>query len=148
MNITKQIETPLTSIQSKISFAEPLNVLVVDDSATERALLKAMLERFGLLVIEACDAQAALDYLQTTQDSIDLILMDIQMPDISGFDLMQKVREDSRWQHLPIIAVTAHAMSGDQERIIASGFDGYIPKPINTMTLVDELKGFFDAKNG
>ena len=93
VNIKKQIETPLTSIQSKISFAEPLNVLVVDDSATERALLKAMLERFGLVAIEAGDAKAALDYLQTTQESIDLILMDIQMPDINGYQLATQIRE-------------------------------------------------------
>ncbi|MAS38324.1 MAG: two-component system response regulator [Anaerolineaceae bacterium] len=122
------------------------NVLVVDDEPDNVGVIVLVLEYYNATVRTAVSGTECMEMLQADMPTI--LLLDIQMPDISGFDLMQKVREDSRWQHLPIIAVTAHAMSGDQERIIASGFDGYIPKPINTMTLVDELKGFFDAKNG
>lgn len=143
VNIKKQIETPLTSIQSKISFAEPLNVLVVDDSATERALLKAMLERFGLVVIEAGDAKTALDCLQTTQDSIDLILMDIQMPEINGYQLASQIRElESKsfleWQ--PIIFLSGRHAPESIAMGIECGADDYLTKPIDSITLLAKVR--------
>lgn len=122
------------------------NVLVVDDEPDNVGVIVLVLEYYNATVRTAVSGDECMAMLQAEMPTI--LLLDIQMPDISGFDLLEKIRKDPRWQHLPIIAVTAHAMSGDQERILSSGFDGYVPKPVNTMTLVDELKRFYDAKHG
>jgi DNA-binding response OmpR family regulator len=68
------------------------------------------------------------------------------MPGMSGTELLAKIRERVQWRHLPVIAITAYAMPGDRERILASGFDGYIAKPLSVMQLADELKNLISAK--
>jgi two-component system, cell cycle response regulator DivK len=68
------------------------------------------------------------------------------MPGMSGFELLAHIRDHEEWQYLPVIAVTAHSMSGDEQRIRDAGFDGYIPKPINAMTLIDEINRFLEQR--
>jgi two-component system cell cycle response regulator DivK len=119
-------------------------VLVVDDEPDNVGLIELVLEYHQATVHTAVSGKECLMVLETLQPSF--VMVDIQMPDMSGFDLLANIRQDDRWQKLPVIAVTAHAMAGDQERILAAGFDGYIAKPINAMTLVDELKTIFSLR--
>jgi CheY-like chemotaxis protein len=91
----------------------------------------------GYTVLEACDGQEALRLIEQTQP--ELMLLDIGMPGMDGFAVVRRIRENPRLAQLPVVAVTAYAMRGDQERILDSGFDGYLSKPINPSSLIQEL---------
>lgn len=120
------------------------NVLVVDDEPDNLGVIELVLNFYEAKVRTAVTAMDCL--AQMDEETPTLLLVDIQMPVMDGFDLMRKVREKPAWQAIPIIAITAHAMTGDHERIIAAGFDGYIPKPISAMSLVSELQAFIDSR--
>jgi CheY-like chemotaxis protein len=112
-------------------------VLVAEDNAVNRELLRELLEAHGYTVIEACDGQEALDRIG--QSRPDLLLLDINMPVLDGFATVRRIREDPALSKLPVLAVTAYAMQGDREKIIKSGFDGYLSKPVNARLLAAEL---------
>ncbi len=116
------------------------SVLVVEDHPVNQRLLGFLLESAGFTVHAAADAQDALRLLETLQP--DLILMDIQLPGVNGLDLARVIRSDVRMQHVPIIAVTAYAMKGDEEKARAAGCSGYIPKPIDVDSFIPRLMGF------
>jgi CheY-like chemotaxis protein len=119
------------------------NVLVVDDEPDNIGVLELVFRYHKANVFVAENGTKCLEVMN--QKHISLILMDIQMPDLSGYDLFKIIRKNVHWQHIPIIAVTAFAMSGDSEQIIASGFDGYIAKPISAMTIVNEVMAILDS---
>ena len=112
-------------------------VLVVDDEPDNVGVIQLVLEFQDATVWTASSAAECLDLLEREQPT--LILVDIQMPDISGVELLRRIRERTHWRDIPTIAVTAYSMQGDRERILSEGFDGYMSKPINAMTLGDEL---------
>jgi CheY-like chemotaxis protein len=112
-------------------------VVIIDDEPDNIGVIDLVLSHYQAEVHQATSGFAGLQMLEMLTPT--LILLDIQMPDISGFEVLPKLRQNPRLGHIPIIAVTAHAMSGDQERILEAGFDGYIPKPVNAMSLVDEI---------
>jgi len=112
-------------------------VLVAEDNAVNRELLREVLEARGYEVIEACNGQEALDMIGQSQP--DLLLLDISMPVLDGFATVRKIRENPKLAALPVLAVTAYAMRGDQEKILNSGFDGYLSKPVNSQSLAKEL---------
>src|ERR1700726_663273 len=114
-----------------------IRVLIAEDNAVNRELLRELLELRGYTVLEACDGQEALHVIEQTQP--ELLLLDIGMPVMDGFAVIRRIREDPRLAQLPVVAVTAYAMRGDQERILNSGFDGYLSKPINPSSLAEEL---------
>jgi two-component system, cell cycle response regulator DivK len=114
-----------------------IRILVAEDNAVNRELLRELLEARGYTVLEACNGQEALQMLEQTQP--ELLLLDIGMPLLDGFGVIRKIREDPRLELLPVVAVTAYAMRGDRERILASGFDGYLSKPLNPSFLTAEL---------
>ena len=103
------------------------HIAVVEDNADNRLLLKALLEDEYALA-EYDTGMAALDGLP--QQMPDLILLDISLPGMDGVEVLQHIRADARLHHIPVIALTAHAMAGDRERFLAAGFDGYVTKPI------------------
>jgi two-component system, cell cycle response regulator DivK len=107
----------------------PKTVLVVEDNELNLKLLNDLLEYQGYRVITTRLGEPALGLAR--QYKPDLILMDIQLPDISGMEATQRLKSDEETRDIPIIAVTAFAMSGDEARILASGCDGYIAKPFN-----------------
>ena len=107
----------------------PKTVLVVEDNELNLKLLKDLLEYQAYRVITTRLGQPALGLAR--QYKPDLILMDIQLPDISGMEATQRLKSDEQTREIPIIAVTAFAMSGDEARILASGCDAYVPKPFN-----------------
>ena len=102
-------------------------IAVVEDNADNRLLLKAILEEEYALA-EYDTGLAALDGL--SREIPDLILLDISLPGMDGVEVLRHIRADARLHHIPVIALTAHAMAGDRERFIAAGFDGYLTKPI------------------
>ncbi|HXP43284.1 MAG TPA: response regulator [Candidatus Acidoferrales bacterium] len=114
-----------------------ITVLVAEDNAVNRELIRELLELRGYTVLEACDGQEALGIIERAQP--DLLLLDIGMPVLDGFAVVRRIRESPRIARLPIVAVTAYAMQGDRERILDSGFDGYLSKPINPSSLTEEL---------
>jgi CheY-like chemotaxis protein len=102
-------------------------ILIADDRPSSRELLRLVLERAGYAVIEAEDGEEALD--RARSGNPDLILLDLQMPGIDGYGVLAALRGDTRFQNLPVLALTASAMRGDRERIMAAGFTDYLAKP-------------------
>jgi signal transduction histidine kinase/DNA-binding response OmpR family regulator/streptogramin lyase len=118
----------------------PLRILLAEDNAVNQLLASRLLEKQGHQVVIVGNGQAALEQLEF--ETFDLILMDIQMPGIDGFEATARIRnmEAATGTHLPIVAMTAHAMEGDRERCLAAGMDGYIAKPIRAEDLVDAIE--------
>jgi CheY-like chemotaxis protein len=114
-----------------------IRILVAEDNAVNRELLRELLEARGYTVSEACDGQEALHMIEKVQP--DLLLLDIGMPVLDGFAVVRRLRENPRLASLPVVAVTAYAMRGDREKILESGFDGYLSKPLNPSSLTEEL---------
>jgi len=108
-------------------------ILYVEDNPENRLLIRRILEIEGYTVAEAENATAALEFVAS--QTPDLILMDINMPDVDGYTLTAQMRTMSRLANVPIVAVTANVMKGDRERTLSVGCDGYIQKPVD----VDEL---------
>lgn len=111
------------------------HILLVEDNLVNRRVAEAMLTRAGYQVLSAENGRHALEVLDA-HPQIDLILMDIQMPEMDGYQTTAAIREDSRWRDIPIIAMTAHAMRGDRERCLAAGMNEYVSKPIRRQELL------------
>lgn len=120
-------------------------ILIAEDNPINRELLRELLEIRGYMVAEACDGQEALAMVE--QAPPDIVLLDIGMPLMDGFGVVRKLRENPRFISLPIVAVTAYAMQGDREKILSSGFDGYLSKPVNAAALVQELSRLLAPRN-
>jgi CheY-like chemotaxis protein len=112
-------------------------ILVADDKPTGRELVRTVLENSGYTVIEAADGLEALRFARENQP--DLIILDIHMPGRDGFQIIEELRQDPAFAPTPIVALTASAMQGDRERAIASGFTGYLTKPIRLSALREEV---------
>jgi len=108
-------------------------VLVVDDNPTNLKLIAYLLQAKGYQVRTAIDAESALEEVRTTRPA--LILMDLQLPGMDGLELTRKLKSAPETSDIVIIAVTAYAMKGDEERARAAGCDGYVPKPVDTRAL-------------
>ena len=112
-------------------------ILIAEDNPVNRELLRELLEVRGHTVSEACDGEEALRIIEQTQPH--LVLLDIGMPLLDGFGVIRKIRENPRFASMPVVAVTAYAMQGDREKILSSKFDGYLSKPVDARSLVQEL---------
>jgi CheY-like chemotaxis protein len=120
-------------------------ILIAEDNATNRELFRELLEARGYTVVEACDGPEALQMIERTQP--DILLLDIGMPVLDGFAVVRAIRENPRLAALPVLAVTAYAMQGDRERVLNSGFDGYLSKPINATSLAEELERLLSERD-
>ena len=109
------------------------NVMVVEDNEKNRKLMRVVLKAKGYNVIEAATGEEALNILRNQKP--DIILMDIQLPGIDGITLIKQIKATTALKDTPIIAVTAYAMKGDEEKIMEAGCDAYVSKPINTQEL-------------
>jgi len=105
-----------------------MTILIADDNAFSRELMRELLEASGHLIIEAINGRNALDLIR--RYAPDLVFLDLQMPLQDGFSVLRDLRNEGRFDKLPVVAVTASAMIGDRERAIAAGFHSYIAKPI------------------
>jgi two-component system cell cycle response regulator DivK len=115
-------------------------ILYVEDNPDNRSLIRRVLEAEDYAVVEAINAQQALEKLES--NSIDLVLMDINMPDMDGYTLTAKIKAIEKFSKIPIVAVTANVMRGDREKSLGAGCDGYIQKPIDIDTLSQQIERF------
>ena len=115
-------------------------ILVVEDNQDNRELVVKVLKINGYKVIEAVDGEEALE--KTKTENPDLILMDLFIPKIDGYEVTRRLKSDKDLKHIPVIALTAHAMKGDMEVALAAGCDGYMPKPIDVRELPKQIEYF------
>ena len=120
------------------------SILVVDDNPANATLLTFLLEEEGYDALAVADAQQALARLESF-DPV-LILMDIQLPGMDGLELTRRLKADERWRNVLIVALTAYAMKGDEERARAAGCDAYISKPIDTRTLPARIAELLEVR--
>src|SRR5688500_4950311 len=121
----------LARLHASESVFDGKKVMVVDDDVRNIFSLTSLLESHGMEVRFAEDGRTALDVLKANPD-VDLVLMDVMMPEIDGYEAMRAIRAMKEFHELPIIAVTAKAMKGDREKAIESGASDYITKPVDT----------------
>lgn len=115
-------------------------ILLIEDSALNRRLIEAVLKPRGYRVLLAEDGQQGIDV--AVAELPDLILMDVQLPGVSGYDATRILKSRPETRHIPIVALTAHAMTDERERAVAAGCDGYIIKPIDTRAFPDQLREY------
>lgn len=133
------VETLPAEAQSR---AKPANwrVLVVEDVPSQQKLLVTMLGKYGHTAYTADNGQEAIEMFQ--EHPVDIVLMDVQMPGMSGLEATLAIRayEAELGTHVPIVAITAHALSGDAEKCLAAGTDAYLRKPVNLVELMALLR--------
>jgi len=112
-------------------------ILIVEDNPENMRLLEMVLRAKNYTLLKATDGEEALD--MAMRERPDLIIMDIQLPKMNGLEVTRKLRETPAFSHTPIIAVTAYAMKGNKERVIESGCDAYLSKPISTRELPEMI---------
>jgi len=132
--------------QSVAKERRKLRILLAEDNAVNQKIAFRVLEKQGHDVTVAADGREALAALDRAR--FDVVLMDVQMPEMDGFEVTAAIRalELDTSRHLPIIAMTAHAMQGDRERCLAAGMDAYISKPIKSRDLTDRLERFSQTR--
>ena len=119
-------------------------VLYIEDNLENRILIRRILQAEGYTVLEAGNAAQAIAVMKRQRP--DLILMDINMPDIDGYTLTTHLKAKPGLRHVPIIALTANVMKGDRERTLEAGCDGYIQKPIDVDALPRQVKQFLERQ--
>ena len=113
------------------------SVMIVDDEPDNIGVV-ALVFQFNHITVRG--ATSGLECLKLLEEEApSLFLIDIQMPEMSGYELLQRIRENPAWNHIPIIALTAHARPEDRKHIMEAGFTGYISKPVTVTTFMDEL---------
>jgi two-component system, sensor histidine kinase and response regulator len=123
-----------------------LNILLAEDNPVNRVFAQKPLQKHGHTVTSVNNGRAALQLWEQNQShQFDVILMDVQMPEMDGLQASLLIREKdlTKGAHIPIIAVTAHAMKGDRERCLSAEMDGYITKPINPSELTETVQNAF-----
>jgi two-component system, cell cycle response regulator DivK len=121
-------------------------ILVVEDNEKNMKLFRDVLSATGYRTLEATTGGEAVE--MATEHAPDLVLMDIQMPDIDGVEALRRLRADARTSSLRVLAVTAQAMQGDREHFLAAGFDGYLSKPVNVQELLGTVRRYCDGGAG
>jgi two-component system cell cycle response regulator DivK len=119
-------------------------VLVVEDNERNMKLFRDVLLATGYRTLEATTGGQAVEL--ATEHTPDLVLMDIQLPDIDGIEALGLLRTDDRTASLPVLALTAQAMEGDRERFLAAGFDGYLAKPVNVRDFLATVKRYCERR--
>ena len=120
-------------------------VLVVEDNEKNMKLVRDVLKATGYRTLEATTGGQAVEL--AAEHAPDLVLMDIQLPDIDGVEALSLLRADERTASIPVLAVTALAMQGDRERFLAAGFDDYISKPVNIVELVGTVRQHCEGRD-
>jgi CheY-like chemotaxis protein len=120
-------------------------ILLVEDNEMNRDMLSRRLERRGYQVVIAVDGQQGVDMART--ESPDLILLDMSLPVIDGWEAARQLKSDAATARVPIIALTAHAMSGDREKAIEAGCNDYDTKPVDLARLIDKMESLLGNKS-
>ena len=139
--------TVLVTRHTVLEQANSLTFLVAEDNVVNQTLIARLLEKRGHTVVVAQNGREALEMLE--KQHFDIVLMDVQMPEMDGFEATKQIREKEQASgaHLPIIALTAHAMQGDQERCLVGGMDGYVAKPIKLEALFSVIEKVVPSMN-
>jgi len=128
-------------VDSKGIEKDPLRkILVVEDNQDNREMVVKVLKFHGYQVVEAVDGEEAIE--KAKSENPDLILLDIYLPKMDGYEATKILKRDGRLKDIPVIALTAHAMKGNREEALAAGCDGYIPKPIDVRELPKQIQHF------
>lgn len=120
-------------------------ILIVEDNELNKKLFRDLLEANGYDVAQTSDGMEVLGLLR--QNRPDLVLMDIQLPEVSGLEVTRWMKSDPALKDIPVVAITAFAMKGDEERIRAGGCDGYISKPISVPSFLATVKKFLESSS-
>ncbi|HEX6960124.1 MAG TPA: response regulator [Ferrovibrio sp.] len=120
-------------------------VLIVEDNELNMKLFHDLLDAHGYQTLQTKDGMEALALVR--QHRPDLILMDIQLPEVSGLEVIKWIKEDDNLRSIPVVAVTAFAMKGDEEKMREGGCDAYIAKPISVGKFIETVKQFLEPKN-
>ncbi|MFZ6017674.1 MAG: response regulator [Nitrospirota bacterium] len=123
---------------------DPKKILIVDDNRDSRELIVKILKGRGYQIIEAIDGEEALE--KVVAERPDLILMDISIPKIDGYEVTRRLKAQEEFKGIPVVALTAHAMKGDREKALEAGCEGYISKPINVRELPELIKSYLKGK--
>ncbi|MFM1802228.1 MAG: hypothetical protein RJA81_1580 [Planctomycetota bacterium] len=123
-----------------------MKILLVEDNEMNRDMLSRRLGRKGYEVIMAVDGQEAVDMARTTEPA--LILMDMNLPILDGWEATRIIKSDESIRHIPVIGLTAHAMAGDREKCLAAGCDQYETKPVEFARLLDKIRSFLPDSTG
>jgi signal transduction histidine kinase len=137
--IEKSIQPLRAALADSVSSL--VRILVVEDNQVNQKVVTTVLRKRGYSIDVANDGAEALSRLEESA-GFDLILMDVQMPLLDGLEATRLIRKDPRWKGLPIVAMTAHAMSGDKERCLEAGMNGYISKPVHPSQLLETVDGY------
>ncbi len=124
--------------------ADKAKVLLVEDNHMNKVLVREILALNGYEIIEARSGTEALKMLASVRP--DIILMDIHLPEMDGFTATRIIKSDERNRFIPVLALTASAMSGEEEKILNQGFDGYIAKPIEVKKMLEKISNFLSRK--
>jgi CheY-like chemotaxis protein len=140
--LTQAAPAPIQRASRASTAKGGLSILLAEDNAVNQLVMQRLLVKRGHRVTIAATGKAAIEAIE--HETFDLVFMDVQMPEVDGFEATREIRrrEASGRTRLPIVALTAHAMSGDRERCLASGMDAYMTKPINPRELDEVLKSF------
>jgi two-component system cell cycle response regulator DivK len=138
--------TSKIKLEKKRAMSEKATLLYVEDDLNNRTLIRRILEAEGYQLVDAANARQALKFLK--EHKIDLILMDINMPEMDGYALTAQIKSNPEYAKIPIIAMTANVMRGDRERALEAGCDGYIQKPIDIDLLTQQVERFLRSTNG
>jgi CheY-like chemotaxis protein len=130
-------------VQAHKAESDP-RILIVEDNIVNQKVVTAVLRKGGFAIEIANDGQEALARLNA--GNFDLVLMDVQMPVLDGLEATRQIRKDGRWSNLPIVAMTAHAMSGDKERCLEAGMNGYISKPVHPAHLLATVDEYLRSR--
>lgn len=115
-------------------------ILYIEDNPQNMRLVRKMLRASGYNMVEAIDGLSGLDAAQEAKPN--LILLDINLPDIDGMEVTSRLKSDQDLRHTPVIALTANAMHGDRERFLEAGCDGYLAKPVSRSELINTIRYF------
>ena len=120
------------------------SILIIEDDVPSQTLARYLLEAAGHRTLAASDGVQGVALAMS--EPVDLIMCDLHMPLMNGFEVLKKLKSTPAWNRVPLIAVTASSMMGDRESILAAGFDGYISKPITPELFVGQLEAFLGSK--
>ena len=137
-NQKPDIENRKSEIENRQS-----SILVIEDNEQNRYLVTFILESHGYRVIQATNGREGIELAEQVEPA--LILLDIQLPGMDGYAVAQALRSNPAFDEVPIVAVTSHAMVGDRDQILASGCNGYIEKPIDPETFMDDVEQHFQS---
>ncbi len=120
----------------------PKRILVIEDNPVNLELMTDLLEAFGFTVLAARGGARGIELVR--QEKLDLIICDVQMPGMDGYEVANFLKRDPMLRRIPLVAVTALAMVGDREKVLSAGFDGYIDKPISPELFKKQVEGFME----